>query len=72
MSIDTEPELPAMVEYIFGVLEALGIQNGAIPPGDAQQRASPPLTPALTLALPAPPPSPSPPPLPPPSRSPPP
>jgi len=30
MPIEAEPELPAMVEYVFGVLEALGIRNGAI------------------------------------------
>jgi len=30
MPIEAEPELLAMVEYTFGVLEALGIRNGAI------------------------------------------
>jgi len=30
MPVEAEPELRAMVEYIFGVLEALGIRNGAI------------------------------------------
>ena len=30
MPIDREPHLAAMVEYVLGVLEALGIQNGAI------------------------------------------
>lgn len=30
LPIDAEPILAAMVEYIFGVLEALGIRNGAI------------------------------------------
>jgi len=30
MPIDSEPHLRAMVDYIFGVLEALGIRNGAV------------------------------------------
>ena len=30
MPIDSEPQLVATVEYIFGVLDALGIRNGAI------------------------------------------
>ena len=30
MPIDSEPGLRAMVEYVFGVLEALGIRNGAV------------------------------------------
>ena len=30
MPVEAEPELKTMVEYIFGVLEALGIRNGAI------------------------------------------
>jgi len=30
MPVEAEPQIKAMVEYIFGVLEALGIRNGAI------------------------------------------
>ena len=33
LPVDAEPALPAaiqMIEYIFGVLDALGIRNGAI------------------------------------------
>ena len=30
LQIEAEPQLRAMVDYIFGVLRALGIQNGAI------------------------------------------
>lgn len=30
MPVDAEPQLVATVEYIFGVLNALGIRNGAI------------------------------------------
>jgi len=30
LSIDDEPELRAMVDYVFGILETLGIRNGAI------------------------------------------
>lgn len=30
LAIDDEPELQAMVDYTFGVLETLGIENGCM------------------------------------------